>query len=193
MNPRKGLEYLAQAMRALPEHVHLVLAGRWEQGYRARVWQALGEAAHRVHEVGFLPDEDLPAYYSMADLYVSPSLLEGLGVTPIEAMACGTPAVVTDASSGPEEVGEAGVVVPARNAEALADAIRTFVHHPASLTPLRERCRPRVTRLFSTQRMTDLTLESYARYFAQNLTVNPLQTLEVSYPLEGALHENRFD
>jgi len=164
MNPRKGLEYLAQAMRSLPEHVHLVLAGRWAAGYRARVWQALSEAESRVHEVGFLPDEDLPAYYSMTDLYISPSLLEGLGVTPIEAMACGTPAIVTDASSGPEEVGEAGVVVPARNGEALAQAILYFVHRPSALTSLRDICRARVIQLFSTQRMTALTLESYARF-----------------------------
>ena len=182
MNPRKGLEYLAQAMRSLPEHVHLVLAGRWAPGYRARVWQVLGEAKSRVHEVGFLPDQDLPVYYSMTDLYVSPSLLEGLGVTPIEAMACGTPAIVTDASSGPEEVGEAGVIVPARNSEMLAQAILHFVYYPNALTPLREICRARAVQLFSTQRMTTLTLESYARFLTSD---NPysqqgsLQTTEI--------------
>lgn len=175
MNPRKGLEHLARAMQQLPPHVHLILAGRWEKGCRARVWEAFGEAVSRVHEVGFLPDEALPAYYSLADLYVSPSLLEGLGITPIEAMACGTPALVTDATSGPEEVGEGGVVVPARDADALAEAVLRFVHHPETLIPLQEICRTRVVQLFSFRRMTDLTLESYARFLNPNVQDAPLQ------------------
>ncbi|HNB53856.1 MAG TPA: glycosyltransferase family 4 protein, partial [Anaerolineales bacterium] len=183
MNPRKGLEYLARAMQQLPANVHLVLAGRWAAGYRAQVWRAFGAAASRVHEVGFLPNEDLPAYYSMADLYVSPSLLEGLGVTPIEAMACGTPAVVTDATSGPEEVGDAGCVVPTRDADALAKAILHLVQHPNDLAALRARCRARVFQHFSYQRMTDLTLACYARFLDKDFHRNP----------ETAPRENRSD
>jgi glycosyltransferase involved in cell wall biosynthesis len=61
-----------------------------------------------VIEVGPIADEQRAAFYSLADIYVSPSLLEGLGLTPIEAQACGTPAIVTDALSGREEVGDAG-------------------------------------------------------------------------------------
>jgi glycosyltransferase involved in cell wall biosynthesis len=180
MNPRKGLEYLARAMNQLPEHVYLILVGRWATGYRARVFRAFGEACHRVYEAGFLPDEDLPAFYSMADLYVSPSLLEGLGVTPIEAMACGTPAIVTDASSGLEEVGEARLVVPARNVQALVERILWFVHHPRELALLQETCRLRVVQLFSYQRMTDLTLESYARFLNQDLQDRRQKSLQIS-------------
>jgi glycosyltransferase involved in cell wall biosynthesis len=127
ITPRKGLEYLASAMQLLPEDVHLVVVGQWAPHYRPIFVRALGSAAGRVHEVGFVADEERPRYYSLADVYVSPSLLEGLGITPVEALACGTPAVVTCASSGPEEVGDAGVIVPPCDSQALACAIRRLL------------------------------------------------------------------
>jgi glycosyltransferase involved in cell wall biosynthesis len=167
ITPRKGLEYLAQAMRLLPEDVHLVIAGRWAPRCRARFLDAAGPAASRVHEAGFVADEERPAYYSLADLYVSPSLLEGLGITPIEAMACGTPAVVTSASSGPEEVGDAGLTVSPCDPEALAAGIRSLLEDDALRGRLGQRGRQRVLELFSYRRMTELTLGTYERFLQE--------------------------
>jgi glycosyltransferase involved in cell wall biosynthesis len=164
ITPRKGLEYLAQAMHLLPANVHLLIVGRWEPGCRAHFLRALGSAAGRVHEVGFIPDSERPAYYSMADVYVSPSLLEGLGITPIEAMACGTPAVVTSASSGPEEVGDAGLVVPPCDPEALACGIRRLLEDDGLYQRLKQRGRDRVLQHFSYRRMAELTLQTYERF-----------------------------
>ncbi|MGA9347694.1 MAG: glycosyltransferase family 4 protein [Anaerolineae bacterium] len=164
ITPRKGLEYLAQAMHLLPEDVHLLIVGRWAPNYRTRFLRALGSAAERVHEVGFVPDEERPYYYSMADIYVSPSLLEGLGITPIEAQACGTPAVVTSASSGPEEVGEAGLVVAPCDPEALAFGIRRLLENDDLRHRLGQRGRERVLRDFSYRRMAELTLQTYERF-----------------------------
>jgi MMP alpha-(1->4)-mannosyltransferase len=164
---RKGLEYMARALRALPEDVVWVIAGRWEPGYRARVFAELGPAAARVIEAGPIADAERAAYYSLADVYVSPSLLEGLGLTPIEAQACGTPAIVTDASSGHEEVGDGGLVVPARDAAALAQAIRTLLDDPARRAQLGTRGRARVLRLFSYQHMAAATLAAYERFLAE--------------------------
>jgi glycosyltransferase involved in cell wall biosynthesis len=163
---RKGLEYMAQALSMLPEDIVWVIAGRWEAGYRAKVFAALGPAATRVIEAGPIADADRAAYYSLADVYVSPSLLEGLGLTPIEAQACGTPAIVTDASSGHEEVGDAGIVVPARDARALAAAIRALLDDPARRAALGVRGRARVLELFSYQHMVEATLAIYERYLA---------------------------
>lgn len=124
---RKGLEYLARAMQWLPQDAHLLIGGRWAGHYRQIFRRAAEPVADRVHEIGFLADEERPVYYSLADVYVSPSLLEGLGITPIEALACETPAVVTSATSGPEEVAEGGIVVPPCNPQALAVGIRTLL------------------------------------------------------------------
>jgi glycosyltransferase involved in cell wall biosynthesis len=141
--PRKGLEYLAQAMTMLPDDVHLLIVGRWAPGCQERFRRAAGSAMDRVHEVGFVADSERPAYYSLADLYVSPSVLEGLGITPVEAMSCGTPAVVTSASSGPEEVGDAGLIVPPCDPEALALGIRRLLDDDRMRTELGRRGRQR--------------------------------------------------
>ena len=71
ITPRKGLEYLLQAMCSLPENVHLLIAGRWEPAYRACCRQWLIRLQNRVHELGFVPDEQKAAYYSLADVYLS--------------------------------------------------------------------------------------------------------------------------
>ncbi len=128
--PRKGLEYLAAALRQLPEHVHLLVIGRWEERYRQRVYTALGEASSRMTTLGYVPDEELPAYYSAADLFVLPSLLEGFGLPIAEALACGTPVITTAAGACPEVVGPGGLVVPAMDADALALAIGALLDQP---------------------------------------------------------------
>jgi glycosyltransferase involved in cell wall biosynthesis len=72
---------------------------------------------------GFVADEDLPALYNLAELFVFPSLYEGFGLPPLEAMACGTPVVTSDRPSLPEVVGEAGLMVEATHSEGLAEAM----------------------------------------------------------------------
>ena len=163
ITPRKGLEYLAAALRLLPPDVHLVVIGRWDPRYRVQVLQTLGPARDRLHDLGYIADADLPRYYAMADVYVAPSLLEGLGITPIEAMSCGTPAVVTSASSGPEEVGRDGLIVPPCDPPALAAALSRLLEDDALRRELGRRGRQRVLRRFSYSRMAALTLETYCR------------------------------
>ncbi len=166
LTPRKGIEYLGQALQRLPQDVHVLIVGAWEKGYHRVFCESLGEAATRVHELGYIADEDRPAYYSLADVYVSPSILEGLGITPIEAMACSTPAIVTDASSGPEEVGEAGVVVPARDPVSLAHAISHLLEDPELRRSLGQAGRQRVEKLFSHTNMAAQTQLSYNKFLS---------------------------
>lgn len=163
--PRKGLEYLATALRGLPAEVRLVLAGRWEGGYRAKVMAAAGEAATRILEVGYVADADLPTYYSMADLYVSPSLLEGFSYTPAEALACGTAVVATAVSSVPEAVGPGGLLVPARDPAAMAQAIQTLLGDAAQRQALAAAGGVYVRQRLSLARMLD---ETEAVYIAES-------------------------
>ncbi|MGB9880037.1 MAG: glycosyltransferase family 4 protein, partial [Anaerolineae bacterium] len=93
--------------------------------------------ADRVVFTGYVPDEDLPALYSGADLFVFPSLYEGFGLPPLEAMACGTPVVCSKASSLPEVVGDAALMVDPYDVEALAEAM----HRVLSDAVLREELR----------------------------------------------------
>lgn len=125
--PRKGLEYLAAGLHALPADVRLVIVGRWEAGYREKVRAAAGAAWERVREVGTVPDEEIPLYLSLADLVVLPSLLEGFGLPALEALACGTPVVATTAGSLAEVVGPCGILVPPRDTQALVLAISALL------------------------------------------------------------------
>jgi len=77
----------------------------------------------RVIFPGFADDQDLPALYRAADLFVFPSLYEGFGLPPLEAMACGTPVVTSNVSSLPEVVGDAGMTVDPTDTDALARAM----------------------------------------------------------------------
>ncbi len=72
---------------------------------------------------GYVPNEDLVALYNAADLFVFPSIFEGFGIPPLEAMACGTPVVTSNTSSLPEVVGDAALTVDPLDVEALAGAI----------------------------------------------------------------------
>jgi glycosyltransferase involved in cell wall biosynthesis len=72
---------------------------------------------------GYISDEDLPALYNAADLFVYPSIFEGFGLPPLEAMACGTPVITSNTSSLPEVVGNAGIMVDPYDVDRLADAM----------------------------------------------------------------------
>lgn len=105
VQPRKNYELLVRAFRPVAERLphSLVIAGGrgWlSEGLPAEIdRQGLND---RVRLTGFVDDEDLPALYSAADLLAFPSLYEGFGLPLLEAMACGTPVITSDASSLPE-------------------------------------------------------------------------------------------
>ncbi|MFN2291996.1 MAG: glycosyltransferase family 4 protein [Anaerolineae bacterium] len=110
----------AQAIQGL----QLVIAGG--SGWLSEdIQEAIGRAGleGRVRVVGFVDDHDLPALYTLASAFAFPSWYEGFGVPVLEAMACGTPVVAADNSSLPEVVGEAGLLVGAGDADALAQAL----------------------------------------------------------------------
>jgi glycosyltransferase involved in cell wall biosynthesis len=84
----------------------------------------------RIIFPGFADDEDLPALYRAAELFVFPSLYEGFGLPPLEAMACGTPVVTSNVSSLPEVVGDAGLTVDPTDIYALAGAMSRALQDP---------------------------------------------------------------
>lgn len=128
IEPRKNLVRLIDAFEMLKKRLDiphkLVLAGKrgWLSG---PIYQRAKESSvsEDILFPGFVPDADLPALYSAADLFVFPSLYEGFGLPPLEAMACGTPVVVSDSSSLPEVVGDAALMVKAESTEDLANAM----------------------------------------------------------------------
>jgi glycosyltransferase involved in cell wall biosynthesis len=128
LEPRKNFVRLISAYAQLRRQTGLphalVIAGRPGWMYREIYDQVTAQGLdEHVRFPGFVADEDLPALYTLADLMVFPSLYEGFGIPPLEAMACGTPAVVGNNSSLPEAVGNAALLVDAEDIEGLADAM----------------------------------------------------------------------
>jgi len=123
--PLKGLRHLLAAFEALvpdwPE-LELVVVGKPREGQSRELARKL-EAQGRMRFVSGLTNAQLADLYASATVCVTPSLYEGFGLPAIEAMACGTPVVVTDGGALPEVVGDAGLVVRAGCGNALRDAI----------------------------------------------------------------------
>ncbi len=124
--PHKNLAGLLRAFAVLRaggrRDVRLVLVGErlGSELDRLSTELALGDA---VIFTGFAGQDELSALYSGADLFAFPSLAEGYGLPVLEAMACGTPVVASNASAVPEAVGDAGLVADARDPEAFAAAL----------------------------------------------------------------------
>lgn len=96
----------------------------------------LGE---EVRFIGYVPLDDLPALYSLAEVYLYPSLFEGFGFTPAEAMACGCPVITSNVSSLPEVVGEAGLKVNPESVEEIRAALEDVLASPGRRAELREK------------------------------------------------------
>ncbi|MEM4301926.1 MAG: glycosyltransferase family 1 protein, partial [Candidatus Caldarchaeum sp.] len=128
IEPRKNLVALLEAYAAIltrnTQHaIRLVVVGKkgWlYEGFFRRLREL--DLEERVHFTGYVPDEDLPALYSAADLFVFPSLYEGFGLPVLEAMACGVPVVCSNTSSLPEVAGDAALLVNPTDVQALAAA-----------------------------------------------------------------------
>lgn len=132
LEPRKNLPALVESYRRLVEagaiKEHLVLAGKLGWGYEALLKQVHAPALRgKVHLVGYVDQQDLPAVYAGARLFVYPSLHEGFGFPPLEAMACGVPVVSTLSSSLVENLEGAAELVAPDDIVALADAIRRLL------------------------------------------------------------------
>lgn len=109
---------------------------------------------------GYVADADLPALYSAATAFVYPSLYEGFGLPPLEAMACGTPVITSSVSSLPEVVGEAAILVDPKDVGALASALQRILKDRQLREELSRRGRERA-KLFTWDQTAEKTLEVY--------------------------------
>jgi glycosyltransferase involved in cell wall biosynthesis len=128
IEPRKNLTTLVRAFDRVADadpELGLVLAGPsgWDA---ARVQAAIDVSAHgdRIVQTGFVDDRDRADLLAGATVFAYPSVYEGFGFPPLEAMQCGVPVVAGDAGSLPEVLGDAALLVPPTDVDALADAIR---------------------------------------------------------------------
>jgi glycosyltransferase involved in cell wall biosynthesis len=164
IEPRKNLSTLLEAYKLLREEGlehRLVIVGRKGWLYKG-FFQRLRELGLEGEVIfpGFVPDGDLPALYSAADLFVFPSLYEGFGLPVLEAMACGTPVIASNSSSLPEVIEDAGIMVDPLDVGALLRAIELILRDERMRREMRARGLEQAAK-FSWERAARETLEVY--------------------------------
>jgi len=119
VEPRKNQARLIKAFKLVKKDfpdLQLIIGGRTG-------WGEIPEAVEGVSMPGYIPDADLPGLYTGCLAFVLPSIYEGFGLSPLQAMACGAPVAVSNVSSLPEVVGEAGVLFDPESVESIAAGI----------------------------------------------------------------------
>jgi glycosyltransferase involved in cell wall biosynthesis len=134
LEPRKNLPGLLEAFGLVAQQdpgLHLVLVG--PTGWGERVAPPAGPWRDRVHQVGRVGHDLLPAVYAAAEVFTFPSLWEGFGLPVLEAMTVGTPVVTSAGTSMAEVVGDAGLLVDPRDPTELAAGLTAAIGHRAEL------------------------------------------------------------
>jgi glycosyltransferase involved in cell wall biosynthesis len=172
IKPHKNVERLIEAFHILRkgggelEHIKLVIIGDEVSKYAA-----LRHAVHRhklhkhVRFFGFVPHGTLAILYRLAAVFVFPSLYEGFGLPPLEAMASGTPVITSNVSSLPEVVGDAALLIDPLEPHAIADAMRRVLTDSALRENLSQRGLERA-RHFSWERSIRRVREIYDEVLA---------------------------
>lgn len=166
IEPRKNLPLLLQAYHHLVANglpVSLVIVGALGWMYAEAMQQietlSLG---NKVHFIGYIPAEDLPMVYNLARVFVYPSLYEGFGLPPLEAMACGTPVITSATSAMIETVGEAGILVNPQEKGSLVNAIRAVCEDNALHEQLSQKGRTQAAK-FTWKHTAQETLRVYQK------------------------------
>lgn len=145
LQPHKNVPSLVKAYevfrRTNPHATHTLLLGGTPRSSSEPVYKAAHASAYAkdISFAGFVPWEHVSALHSGAAVFVFPSLHEGFGMPPVEAMACGASTVVSNATSLPEATGGASVLVDASNPVAIAEGIGKVLNDPALQDAMRKK------------------------------------------------------
>jgi glycosyltransferase involved in cell wall biosynthesis len=169
---RKNITRLLEAyaqIRGWSQKWKLVIVGatKWKYSPIFDTLQQL-QLASAVHFTGHVADEDLPALYNGAAVFVFPSLYEGFGLPVLEAMACGVPVVTSNCSSLPEVAGDGAILVDPRDVNAIAAAIRRVLEELDLATGLRAKGLARA-RQFTWERTARETIAVYKKVMSRRI------------------------
>jgi glycosyltransferase involved in cell wall biosynthesis len=176
LEPRKNISTIIEAFASIASDpdfadVKLLIAGSkgWYYDEIFATAERLGlPAGDRLRFLGRVPDAELPLWYNIATICAYPSLYEGFGLPPLEAMACGTPVVVSNRSALPEVVGEAGILVDPLDTEAWTKAFSRLLQDPGLASDLARRGIARAA-LFTWERSAEAAAEVFKRPVATGL------------------------
>jgi glycosyltransferase involved in cell wall biosynthesis len=165
IEPRKNLNRLIVAYANIKDNIDhdLVLTGSY--GWKSKdLYDLINKLKidNRVKFTGYIPLSELPIIYSMADAFLYPSLYEGFGLPPIEAMACGCPVLTSNVSSLPEVVGDAAITVNPLCIDEIAEGMLSLVYNGDKREALRQKGLARA-KLFSWENCAQETIKAYTK------------------------------
>jgi len=161
---KKGFIYLLKALKILKSDVRLIVVdgGAPHRKVTNRVIDLLG-IRDKIYFAGTASNDELVRLYSQSSAAIVPSVYEGFGFPAGEAMACGVPVISSDGGALPEVVGDAGIVVPARDHQALADAIDTLLNDTKMQKKFSRAGIERVEKLFTWEAAVRQMVEVYLK------------------------------
>ncbi len=166
VEPRKNLKTLFRAFAELRgAGFQLLIAGAsgWKTSAIHGEYERLELTEKEVKFLGYVPDEDMNKLYSGAALFVFPSIYEGFGIPPLEAMASGTPVIGSNSSSLPEVAGDAGILLDPYDISAWKENIEKIMSDPALQNGMRLKGIERAG-LFSWEKSARQTLQVFERF-----------------------------
>ncbi len=187
IEPRKNVDGLLHAFRHLLDKYNMDEVGLAIAGGRGWLYEDILDLIRKlklernVFTLGRVNDGDLHKLYVGARCHVHPAHYEGFGLPPLEAMACGTPTIVSNVSSLPEVVGDAALMVNPENWEELAIAMHRLLTDDQLHAELREKGLQRA-RCFSWEQAAERTLEVYRRVIEDPAPVTATGTPAASPP-----------
>ena len=161
--PLKGLDYLLKAVKEVSKTYPVKLTVVGEPKKNGRIVKLVKELdlGRLITFTGRIDNGNFVRCYARASLAVIPSLYEGFGLPAGEAMACGVPVISTSGGALPEVVGDAGVVIPPGDFQALAEAIKSLLDHPDRAAALGQAGFKRVHQFFTWEKAAQATIEAY--------------------------------
>lgn len=165
LEPRKNLQLVLHAFMQLPQGTRrnfpLVLVGMkgWNTSALELQMAPLVQAGE-IRQLGYLPREDVASLIAGATTLIYPSIYEGFGLPPLEAMACGVPVIASNTSSIPEVVGETGLLVDPQDVEGLQQAIDRLTSAPEVRAALGRKALAR-SAMFTWENCTRQTVAAY--------------------------------
>lgn len=150
---RKNLPRAIEAISALPEpvrsNVELIIVGvkhEEELSLLRLDWARCGLDSDQIRLFGFASDEELAGFYNTVDIVLQPSLLEGFGLTALEALACGTPVLASNTGALPEVVGEALLMFDPESVQSISSRILWAINHKLEINELAKQASARAQR-----------------------------------------------
>lgn len=123
LKPHKNVETLIDSMRFI-DNIKLIINGKKNESLGKHI--AEYKLNDKIQFIGYVDEKDLPIIYNLATVFVFPSLYEGFGLPPLEAMACGCPTIVANTSSLPEVVGKSAILINPHNENDISEKIKNI-------------------------------------------------------------------